>query len=147
VEASLKKTRRIEITAFRRTVTVSARGPTAGPGEAADHRLGSTPCSEDRTPPHLRQADLVDAVLASIVDTRTPVAEHVIEAMMGSNADSAHNAEQTALAPNKVCSLLRSLGSPVIRLQALLDGLRKHGSLKAAKKSCCGSYLKGGNKR
>ena len=131
-EASLKKKRRIEITAFRRTVTISAGPPAATPGKEAPQCLDSKPCPADDPLAQLKQADLVEAILSSIDDGRSPELEHLIEALVVSNGDSARAAEQVGLSRTRFYSKLRSLGVPVIRLRKLLDTLRNRHANKRA---------------
>jgi hypothetical protein len=137
MEASLKKKRRIEITAFRRTVTVAAGGPgaEAPPRPRGPQGLDSGPRSADDPPAHLNQADLVEAVLSTIDAGRSPELEHLIETLIVSDGGGEPAAEQTGLEPNRDYSMLCSLGVPVVRLRELLDELCKRRSLKTPKKS------------
>jgi hypothetical protein len=92
----LKNKRRIEITAFRRTITTS----TGWPVDEATHDPDSGPDSADDPPAQLNQAVLVEGVLSRI-DAGSPELEHLIEALIASNGDSEPAAEQARLGPNK----------------------------------------------
>jgi hypothetical protein len=80
----MKKKRRIEITAFRRTVTVSAAGPACGPEEPPQ---GPDPAQAPAQP---KQADLLEAVLSSIDAESSPDLEHFIE-VVASHDDGGDN--------------------------------------------------------
>jgi hypothetical protein len=75
----MTKKRRIEITAFRRTLTVSASGHPAGPQQEAPQSLDSRPGSADDPLAQPKQADLAEAVLSSIDTESSTDLEHLIE--------------------------------------------------------------------
>ena len=64
----MKKKRRIEITAFRRTVTVYSSGSAAGPGKDAPLSPDCVPGSADNASAQLKPTDLLEAELSSIDD-------------------------------------------------------------------------------
>jgi hypothetical protein len=75
----MKKKRRIEITAFRRTVTVSAGSSAGGPEEPAPQGRDPADAPGDDFPARPKQADLLKAALSSIDTESSPDLEHLIE--------------------------------------------------------------------
>jgi hypothetical protein len=118
-EASLKKKRRIEITAFRRTVTISGKESAAGPekelpegvddrpptgedpvahgrpsagegtGGAISHAASGEDASLTKFP--LEQPDLLEALLSYIDTESSPDMEHLIEVVGSSDEDGGDN--------------------------------------------------------
>ena len=80
----MKKTRRIEITAFRRTVTAAAAGPPASQQEQApptpeDGRRLVDGHAADISQSQSKPAEVVEAVLSSIDAESSPDFDHLIE--------------------------------------------------------------------
>jgi hypothetical protein len=84
------KKRRIEITAFRRTVTVSAGGPAGGPEEPAPQGPDPAHAPADDFPARPKRADLLEAVLSSIDPESSPDLGHFIE-VVKSHDDGGNN--------------------------------------------------------
>jgi hypothetical protein len=77
----LKKKRRIEITAFRRTVTIAGREPAVSQEKEAPQTLDCGPRPADDSQAQRQQADLVEAVLSHLGDEPSPDLEHLIDAV------------------------------------------------------------------
>jgi hypothetical protein len=86
----MKKKRRIEITAFRRTVTVSAGAPAAGPEEAAPQGRDPAHAPADDSAAQPKQAELLETALSSIGAESSPDLEHLIE-VVASHDDGEDN--------------------------------------------------------
>lgn len=121
-EASLKKTRRIEITAFRRTTRVFADGSDVRAGDQPAPSIDVTSSSEERSAQFI-DTDLLEAILSSD-DARSRELTKLIEALVISGGDSARAAQQVGLSRNRFYSKLRSLGLSIRNLRTNLNLLR-----------------------
>jgi hypothetical protein len=84
--------------------------------------------SSNDSPAQLKRDDLVEAVLSTIDDERTPELELLIEAPEASSAQSAHRAEQAGINRTWLNSKLHSLAVPAIRLKEMIHALRDRNS-------------------
>ena len=124
----MKKTRRIEITAFRRTTRLSRGTPQIELSEEFSQNQTDGLRSTDDCPARIEQLDLVEAILSSVDDGRSPEMPQLIEALAVSDGAAARAAQEVGLSRNRFYSKLRSLELSVKNLKANLDriGDKKH---------------------
>ena len=119
----MKKTRRIEITAFRRTTTVYVDRYGARSSNQSPPRVDVTNSSEERSAQFI-DTDLLEAMLSSD-DARSRELTKLIEALVISDGDSARAAQQVGLSRNRFYSKLRSLGLSIRNLKTSLNLLSR----------------------
>ena len=113
---TLKKTRRIEITAFRRTTSFSR--------DALQIKLTkefSPDCltSTDDGSARIEQFDLIETVLSSVDNPGSPELPQFSEKLVVSPGDAAHAAHEVGCSRNGFYSKLRSLGLSVKNLNPI----------------------------
>lgn len=109
----MKKTRRIEITAFRRTTRISGDGPEVKLGKEFSQNETDGLRLPDDGSAGVEQLDLIEAILSSVDDARSPELPRSIEALVVSDGDAALAARRVGLSRNRFYSKLRSLGLSV----------------------------------
>ena len=130
--ASLKKTRRIEITAFRRTTTTFGNEPDAGiSGETGRSRNDGLRAGEHCSG-LAEETDLVAAILSSADSAHSPELSRSIEALVVSKGDGSHAAQQVRFRWNRVLFRLWTLSSStksliaggLSRIVSVISGLK-----------------------
>jgi DNA-binding NtrC family response regulator len=119
----MKKTRRIEITAIRRTTTFSVDAPDARPTDQPLHKGDGTHPWNDGSPRFL-ETDLARAILSSADVNWSPELTNLIDALVISDGDSARAASRLGLSRSRFYSKLRSLGLSIKNLRANLNLFR-----------------------
>jgi hypothetical protein len=116
---TLKKTRRIEITAFRRTTRISSDVPEFDLSEPFSREQNDELLSTDAGSPRIEQLDVVEVVLSSADDQRSPECPQLIEKQVVSGSDSRRTAEHRGRSRNGFYSQLRSFGLSVKNLKPI----------------------------
>ena len=106
---NLTKTRRIEITTFRRTTRISSDVPEVNLSEQSSQDQKVGPPSTDAVSARIEQLDVVDAVLSSIDDQRSPELSELIERLVVSDSDTRRAAQHDGRSRNGFYSKLRPL--------------------------------------
>lgn len=120
----MKKTRRIEITAFRRTTRVSVDEVNAGSSNQPAPQVDVTQ-STDEASVRIVETDSAGAILSSVDDVASHELAHLIGALVESNRDSAPAAQEVGLSRSRPYSMLRSLGVQIKRLKTSFGKLSK----------------------
>ena len=123
----LKKTRRIEITAFRRTI-ISGDGPDGERSNGLPQSQADRLRSIEGHPAQFEQSDLVEAILSTSHDASSSEWTHMIEALVASKGDGSPAAQTLEVGRSRFYSKLRSLGLSVKNLRTNLNRI---GSKKA----------------
>lgn len=113
----MPKRRRIEITAFRRTMTILADEPDSRFDKQSPAQVNATQPSDDRSA-QFDETDVAEAILSTINDALSPELTRLIEALVVNNGDSLRAAEQVGLSRKGFYSKLRSLGLSIKHLKA-----------------------------
>ena len=130
-EVSLKRTLRIEIAAFRRTITVSGGEPDARGSERVPQGQDGGPHAADDYSAEDKQIDVVQAIRSSADNVRAPELTRLIEALVVSKGDGSHAAQQVRFRRKRVLfrlwtvsSSTKSLiGGGVSRIVSAISGL------------------------
>ena len=109
----MKKTRRIEITAFRRTTRISRGAPeTELCEESSQNQTDGLPSIDDGSA-KIEPLDVVEAVLSSVDDPCSLEFPQLIEDLVVSAGDASRAAQQVGRSRNGFYSKLRSFGLSV----------------------------------
>ena len=122
----MRKTRRIEITAFRRTTTLSADEPDARLTERVPESQNGELSFADDCSARGEQVDVVEAILSSADNVRSPELTRLIEALVVSNGDGSPAAQQVGFSRKRFYAKLRTLGFSIKNLITNLNLLNDH---------------------
>ena len=127
----MKRTLRIEIAAFRRTITVSGGEPDARSSERVPKGQDGDLNSADAGSVEDKQIDVVQAIRSSADNVRPPELTRLIEALVVSKGDGSHAAQQVRFRRNSVfrpwtlSSSTKSLiAGGVSRIVSAISGLK-----------------------
>ena len=114
-----KKTRRIEITAFRQTTRISRHAQQIK--LSMEFSPDQTDCltSTDDGPARIEQFDVIETVLSSVDDPGLPELPRFVEQLVVSVGDIARAAQRVGWGRNGFYSKLRSLGLSVKNLKSI----------------------------
>jgi hypothetical protein len=119
----LRRTLRIEITAFRRTTTLSGGGPDATAGEPDARLTERVPegqngglNSADACSVQDKQIDVVEAICSSADKVPSRELTRLINAVVISNGDGSLAPQQVGLSRKRLYSRLRTLSSSIKNL-------------------------------
>ncbi len=118
----MKRTRRVEITAFRWTTTASAAEPDAGFSNQRSSQVDVKNSSVHRLSQFI-ETDLAGALIVSVDDARSSELTQLIDALLVRNDDTPR-AQQVWMSRNRSYSKLRMLGLPLRQLKTRLNILR-----------------------
>ena len=115
---TLKKTRRIEITAFRRTTRISSETPEIKVSEEFSQNQTDGVPSIDDDPARIEPLDVFEGALSSVGDPGSSEFPRLIEGLVVSAGDVARAAQQGGWSSNRIYSKLRSLRLSMKNLRA-----------------------------
>ncbi len=116
---TLRKTRRIEITAFRRTTRIYSETPEIKVSEEfSQNQTEGLPSIDDR-PARIEPLDVFEAALSSVDDPCSPEFPQLIEGLVVSAGDVARAPQQGGWSRNRFYSKLRSLRLSVKNLKPI----------------------------
>lgn len=129
----MKKTRRIEVTAFTRKTTVFVGEAEVKLSDQPPRQIDVTRSSDERSARFL-ETDLVEAIFSSADVEASPKLTGLIEALVISNGKSAGAAGQLGLSHSRFYSKLRSLDLSIRNLKTNLKLLREAGKGNGSRK-------------